>query len=56
MNQPMDPASPGYGFVADVAALKLYGSEMQHDGEDAMECLNSLIERARAILKEDDEL
>ncbi len=36
-------------FATDMAEFKLYGSEMSFDGDDAMECFNNMVERARDL-------
>ena len=36
-------------FTEQVARLLVYGTEMDHDGDDAIAALNGLIEEARAI-------
>jgi hypothetical protein len=40
-------------FAQQVANFKLYGAEMADDGDDAMQCLNDLIEEARDLLHVD---
>ncbi len=36
-------------FATDMAQFKLYGAEMSLDGDDAMECFNDMVERARDL-------
>lgn len=38
-------------FAKTVAGLQQYGDEMECDGEDAMDCLNEIIEEARDITR-----
>lgn len=43
-----------FGLVQQIAGMKIYGEEMEPDGDDAMTALSGLIRRARIILKERD--